>query len=256
MAAFVHCSVNISSFAASFVAKSPPRAVPAGAASAAVSLRRRAPPSLPALRACAAPPAQGDADAEIASPTREDDSFSYALFSMAAAASVALSPTLPAMAEVPLGVTEAFKSLPASLMHPGTMWALFALALYTGNLGWQSRQIRSVDAETRKALVKAKVTQRHFAVSSMLMATMTVFTFIGMANTFTRTGKLFPGPHLYAGLGLVALMTVMASLVPYMQKGQNAARDAHLALAVGAVGLFGWQAKTGLDIVQKLTKWW
>ncbi len=156
---------------------------------------------------------------------------------------------------VPEALVEAFKSKPASLMHPVTMWGVFGSALYTGWLGWQSRQIRSVDAEKRKELVKAKVTKRHFELSGTIFAIMTCATFGGMANTYTRTGKLFPGPHLYAGLGLVAVMSVMSALVPQMQSGKMWARNTHLALAVGAISLFGWQAKSGMVIVGKLLGW-
>lgn len=195
---------------------------------------------------------QGPAPA-AAEPCALDASSTFALLSLATAG-VAAFP-LPALAEVPEGVKETFKSIPASLVHPGMMWTLFALSLYAGWLGWQSRSIRSVDAATRKALVKSKVTLRHFAIASTLLATMTIFTFEGMANTYNRAGKLFPGPHLYAGLGLVALMTTTAAMVPYMQRGDNWARNAHLAFGISIVGVFAWQANTGMQIVGKLLKW-
>lgn len=156
---------------------------------------------------------------------------------------------------VPEALVEAFKSKPVSLVHPVVMWGIFGTAVYTGWLGWQSRQIRSVDAEKRKELIKAKVTKRHFEISGLIFALMTCATFSGMANTYARTGKLFPGPHLYAGLGLVATMSVMSALVPQMQSGKKWARDTHLALAVGAISLFGWQAKSGMVIVGKLLGW-
>jgi hypothetical protein len=150
---------------------------------------------------------------------------------------------------------EAFKSIPASLAHPAAMWLMLAGSVYAGWLGWQSRSIRSAEPEARKALVKAKVTSRHFAVASTLGAIMTLFTFEAMANTWARTGKLFPGPHLYTGLGLVAAFSCTATLVPYMQKGEGWARNAHLAVGISIVALFGSQAKTGMDIVAKLLKW-
>lgn len=160
---------------------------------------------------------------------------------------VHLSPSVP--------VKEAFKSKPASLIHPIVMAGIFAAAVYTFYLGYQSSRIRKEeDPAVRKELVKAKFGARHFALSSQLMVLMTSVTFLGMANTYTRTGKLFPGPHLYAGLGLVAWLTAMASLVPAMQSGgkSTTAKDAHFALAIGALGLFGWQAQSGLAIVKKL----
>eukprot|EP00172_Hildenbrandia_rubra_P000909 Plantae.Rhodophyta-Hildenbrandia_rubra.ctg15136.p1 GENE.Plantae.Rhodophyta-Hildenbrandia_rubra.ctg15136~~Plantae.Rhodophyta-Hildenbrandia_rubra.ctg15136.p1 ORF type:complete len:264 (-),score=26.03 Plantae.Rhodophyta-Hildenbrandia_rubra.ctg15136:954-1745(-) len=157
--------------------------------------------------------------------------------------------------EVSPALKEIFKSKPASLMHPGTMWVIFGTGIYTFWLGYQASLVRKVEPAKRKELVKARVAKRHFRTSSTLFATMTCFTFIGMANTYTRTGKLFPGPHLYNGLGLVALMSIMASLVPAMQDGKLWARNTHFTLAFGAIGLLGWQAKSGVDIVSKLLGW-
>ncbi len=39
----------------------------------------------------------------------------------------------------------------------------------------------------------------------------------GAANTYMRTGKLFPGPHLYFGAIICALWAAAAALVPLMQ---------------------------------------
>ena len=49
-----------------------------------------------------------------------------------------------------------------------------------------------------------------------------------------------------------------AALVPAMQKGNEAARSAHIALNVVNVLLFAWQVPTGLDIMFKVwekTSW-
>ena len=54
-------------------------------------------------------------------------------------------------------------------------------------------------------------------------------------------GKLFPGPHLYAGAGIVALWATAASLVPAMQKGNDTARTLHITLNCINIGLFAWQ---------------
>lgn len=170
---------------------------------------------------------------------------------------VAGSDVAPAYAVIPEVVKSTFKTKPLSLAHPVVMWAIFASVLYTGWLGWQSRSIRSegISKEKKKELVSSKVSKRHFVLSASIMATMTLFTFEGMANTYTRTGKLFPGPHLYAGLGLVALMSGMSAFVPQMQSGKMWARNAHFALALPTVALFAWQANTGMVIVGKLLGW-
>ena len=73
-----------------------------------------------------------------------------------------------------------------------------------------------------------------------------------------RTGKLFPGPHLFAGAGIVVLWALAGALVPAMQKGDNNARSAHIALNALNLALFAWQVPTGLEIVGKVfqfTSW-
>ena len=80
----------------------------------------------------------------------------------------------------------------------------------------------------------------------------------GPLNTYARAGKLFPGPHLYAGAGLVVLWALAASCVPAMQKGNDTARSMHIGANVAGIGLFGWQVVSGIPILQKvweLTKW-
>jgi hypothetical protein len=43
-----------------------------------------------------------------------------------------------------------------------------------------------------------------------------------------------------------------ASLVPLMTKGNDAARNSHIAFNVLALGLFTWQLPTGWEITQKV----
>lgn len=64
-----------------------------------------------------------------------------------------------------------------------------------------------------------------------------------VANGFNYfcTGKLFPGPHLYAGATIVVLWAAASALVPSMQKGSDTARNAHIALNTLNLLLFAWQ---------------
>ena len=177
------------------------------------------------------------------------------------------------------------------------MYTLLATTAYTGYLGWQWRRVRTigdeiaelkksvkspelvtangateasepvvspVDAEinsltaTRKELIAGKFKDKHFALSSLLLGAGVTFSIEGCLNTFTRTGKLFPGPHLWAGAGITALWAIGAALVPQMQKGSKVAKDTHVALNALAFGLFLWQVPTGMQIVDKVfqfTKW-
>jgi len=149
-----------------------------------------------------------------------------------------------------------FKSLPLSLVHPLVMDGVLLGTLYAFYLGYQARTMRTTtDKELKMKLAQAKPGDRHYQIASILLAVMTVTTFEGMANTYTRTGKLFPGPHLYVGLASVALMSMMASLAPAMRRGNTAARNAHFAMAFAVTGGLVWQLQSGFEIVLKLLGW-
>lgn len=56
--------------------------------------------------------------------------------------------------------------------------------------------------QERKELIKGGYRDRHFNAGSIILA-FGVFEAVGGGlNTWFRTGKLFPGPHLFAGSGL------------------------------------------------------
>ena len=136
--------------------------------------------------------------------------------------------------------------------HPVLMWVLFGLALYALYLGMQVRRLRSASGTLRKQLVKQQVRAKHYQVGSLLLALMVVGTIVGIGVTYVNNGKLFVQPHLIAGLGMTGLIAITASLVPFMQAGSRLARQAHIALSMVILGLFGWEAVTGMQIVQRL----
>ncbi|WP_319422889.1 DUF4079 domain-containing protein [Pleurocapsa sp. FMAR1] len=136
--------------------------------------------------------------------------------------------------------------------HPILMWVLLGTSVYALYLGVQSSKIRSADKEVRKELVKKNFTQRHHRMGSILLAFMILGSLGAMAVTYINNGKLFVGPHLLTGLGMTGLIAVSASLVPYMQKGNSLARNTHVSLNIVLLGLFGWQAISGMQIVQKI----
>ncbi|KAJ7532765.1 hypothetical protein O6H91_13G019300 [Diphasiastrum complanatum] len=120
-----------------------------------------------------------------------------------------------------------------SLVHPIVMGGLFVYTLWAGYLGWQWRSIRTIQdeinelkkqvkpkeeggaatppssvevkinelTEARKQLLKGGYRDRHFNAGSILLAFGVVEAIGGSLNTWFRTGKLFPGPHLFAGAG-------------------------------------------------------
>jgi hypothetical protein len=139
-----------------------------------------------------------------------------------------------------------------NFVHPVVMWLLLATTLYALYLGVQARRTRLADAEVRKELIKGKFALKHHQVGSLLLAFMVFGTVGGMGATYLEAGKLFVGPHLLVGLGMATLIATSAALVPFMQRGNEAARLTHISLNVVLVGLFGWQALTGMQIVQRL----
>jgi hypothetical protein len=82
---------------------------------------------------------------------------------------------------------------------------------------------------------------KHATTGSWLLGAGVTVSLLGAFNTYMRAGKLFPGPHLYAGMAVTILWAVAASLVPAMQKGNEAARAGHIALNTVNVALFAWQ---------------
>jgi MFS family permease len=139
-----------------------------------------------------------------------------------------------------------------NFVHPTIMWLLLAATLYALYLGIQARRTRLADAETRKELIKGKFALRHHKVGSALLAFMVLGTIGGMGATYLESGKLFVGPHLLVGLSMAGLIATSAALVPFMQKGSETARLTHISLNMILVGLFGWQAITGMKIVLRL----
>ncbi|MBD2087357.1 DUF4079 domain-containing protein [Trichocoleus sp. ST-U3] len=139
-----------------------------------------------------------------------------------------------------------------NFIHPALMWVLLGTSLYALYLGILVRRTRSAEGDAKKELIKGRFNVRHYQVGSLLLALMVIGTLIGMGVTYINNGKLFVGPHLLAGLGMTGMIAVSAALSPYMQKGHNWARYSHIFLNVVLLGLFGWQAVSGVEILQRI----
>jgi Protein of unknown function (DUF4079) len=139
-----------------------------------------------------------------------------------------------------------------NFIHPVIMWVLLALSIYALYLGIQIQRTRSAEGDQKKELIKGRYNIRHYQMGSLLLALMVVGTLGGMAVTYINNEKLFLGPHLLAGLGMTGLIATSAALSPFMQKGHDWARYTHIVLNVALLGLFGWQAITGMQIVQRI----
>ena len=140
----------------------------------------------------------------------------------------------------------------SQFIHPALMWVLLGITIYALYLGIQVQRTRYADGDLKKELIKGRYNVKHYQIGSVLLGLMVVLAVVGMGVTYINNGKLFVGPHLLAGLGMTALIAVSASLSPFMQKGQNWARFTHIALNVALLGLFGWQAVTGMEIFLRI----
>ena len=60
--------------------------------------------------------------------------------------------------------------------------------------------------QERKELIKGSYRDKHFNAGSILLGFGVFESVFGGLNTWFRTGKLFPGPHLYAGAGIMFLV--------------------------------------------------
>lgn len=140
----------------------------------------------------------------------------------------------------------------SQFLHPLLMWVLLGTTIYALYLGIKIQQTRNTDGEAKKELIKGRFNVRHHQVGSLLLAFMVIGSIAAMGVTYINNGKLFFGSHLLAGLGMTAIIATSASLTPFMQKGNAWARNTHIVLNVALLGLFGWQAVTGMEIVLRI----
>ncbi|BBD67233.1 hypothetical protein NIES4072_54740 [Nostoc commune NIES-4072] len=139
-----------------------------------------------------------------------------------------------------------------NFFHPVLMWALLVLSIYAAYLGLQVQRTRNAQGEEKKELIKGRYNVRHYQIGSILLALMVIGAIGGMGVTYINNGKLFVAPHLLAGLGMTGMIAFSAALSPYMQKGANWARATHILVNFTLLGLFAWQAVTGVQIVQRI----
>ena len=85
----------------------------------------------------------------------------------------------------------------------------------------------------KKELIKGKFLTRHHQAGSALLALMVLGSLGGMSSTYINNGKLFFGPHLLVGLGMMGLIATSASMVPFMKKGNDTARYTHIIAKCG-----------------------
>lgn len=87
---------------------------------------------------------------------------------------------------------------------------------------------------TRKNLISMNLRDKHYTTGSTLLGVGVGVAILGAFNTYMRAGKLFPGPHLYAGMAITGLWAASAAMVPEMQKGNDVARTGTL-IVIGVI---------------------
>jgi len=136
-------------------------------------------------------------------------------------------------------------------VHPVMMWVVLVLALYTMYLGIQTRRTRTASSELKSVLIKQRFPLRHHQMGAILLALLVLGMIGGITVTYLTRGEIVINPHLFVGLAMVGVAATATALVPFMQK-QDGLRNVHVALNLVLLGLFGWQALTGVQIVQKM----
>lgn len=139
-----------------------------------------------------------------------------------------------------------------NFVHPMLMWVLLGLMLYTGYLGYKASLIRKLSPEERKIIQPMHFGQRHVQLGVLILGLTVLGAAGGMAATFIKNGKLILGPHLFVGLAVAVLVIATASLGPSLKKGKVWARGLHVEINAAVLLLFGWQAISGIAMVQKL----
>jgi len=138
-----------------------------------------------------------------------------------------------------------------SFLHPIMMWILLGIAIYAMYLGVQSRRTRLAEGDVKKEMIKGKFAIRHHQIGSIVLALMVLGAIGGIVVTYITRGKIYINTHLFAGLGMAGAIAISAALVPFMQK-HDWVRNVHILINMVVMGLFGWQALTGIQIVQKI----
>lgn len=138
-----------------------------------------------------------------------------------------------------------------SFFHPIMMWILLGVAIYAMYLGVQSRRTRLAEGDVKKEMIKGKFAIRHHQIGSIVLALMVLGAIGGIVVTYITRGKIYVNAHLFAGLGMAGAIAISAALVPFMQK-HDWVRKVHVSVNMILMGLFGWQAFTGVQIVQKI----
>lgn len=143
-----------------------------------------------------------------------------------------------------------------SLIHPLLMLILATLWVVTWLLGLQVKKTRSEESTEATPLMSAPrpVLERyHHKLSASLLFLTSFSMFLGMFNTYQRSGRLFPGPHLYGGFFLLLAVSLNVAMVPWF-KDAPSARGFHAVVGFAVILTIAWQIWSGLPILKSVWK--
>lgn len=148
-----------------------------------------------------------------------------------------------------------YTSRAGSLVHPFSMAVLVVLYVWTFFLGYQARQKRLYPRAEESGLLTGMVTdhRHHHKLSAALVFLTTAMCFFGMGNTFARSARLFPGPHLWGGLAVLFALSFNVMLVPWF-KGDHRFRIVHAVVGASIMVLLANQVKSGIPILVSVWK--
>jgi len=175
--------------------------------------------------------------------------------------------TVPSSAFAVDGKFGLLEGMWAGMIHPVSMLLLYALSFFAAFHGIQYRRTREiatsikaaqsaaiVDASTvlrlqeeRSKLLSGGHRDKHVYAGSIILGTGIALALEGGLSTWWRVGELFPSEHLFVGIGMSAIWALSSSLTPWMAKGNDSARRAHIALNILGILLFTWQISTGWE---------
>ena len=165
------------------------------------------------------------------------------------------------------------EGVPAGMIHPIVMAVLYFLSIGAAWQGYKWRSVRVIGDEIkvlkdmnsntmdqsmvgmistlqskRSSLIASNPKDKHTVMGSILLGTGVFFSLEGGLSTYWRVGELFPGDHMFAGMGLTSIWAISYAITPMMAKGNVFYKNLHLLINVIGLGLFTWQVGTGLEI--------
>jgi hypothetical protein len=144
------------------------------------------------------------------------------------------------------------------MIHPIGMIGLYLLSILAAYHGLQFRKIREVTSEInslqksfntnpenqqtvetlsnlknqKSKLIEGKHKDKHTIIGSILLGFGIMLSLEGGLSTWWRVGELFPGDHMFAGVGMTSTWALASALIPWMSRGNLLAKNLHVVLNI------------------------